>query len=134
MEIPAGLILSVTPVYITLLALLWLPFTMRAAFYRIKTKILIGDGGDPEMLRRMRAHANFIESVPLALLLLVAMEVWGAANGWLHGLGVLLVFGRITHYLGLSEMGPSVLRVVGQFSTFTVYLLGCGWMLVAMLR
>ena len=33
-------------------------------------KIYLGDGGDPEMLAAIRAHGNFIEFVPLCLLLI----------------------------------------------------------------
>ena len=58
--------LSVTPLYLALLCLLWILFTMRAGFYRAKKEINLGDGGDPELLRRIRGHGNFIESVPLA--------------------------------------------------------------------
>ena len=40
--------LSITPMYIALLGILFVPFTMRVGLYRVKNKILIGDGADPE--------------------------------------------------------------------------------------
>ena len=45
--------INVVPIYAAILALIFIPITMRAGLYRVKTKIFIGDGGDPEMLRRL---------------------------------------------------------------------------------
>jgi len=84
MELPS--LLSVTPIYIAVLGLVFITLTMRAGLYRAKTKIFIGVGDDPEMLRRMRGQANFVETVPIALFLLLTMEVLGASSIWLHAL------------------------------------------------
>ena len=128
MELPS--LLSVTPVYIAILGLLFIAFTMRVGLYRGKTKIFIGTGDDPEMVRRMRGQANFIETVPIALFLLIVMEVLGASDTWLHILGLALVLGRIAHYLGLTEMGPQVFRVIGMVATLITILIGSLWILI----
>ncbi|MCX2981568.1 glutathione S-transferase [Halieaceae bacterium IMCC14734] len=130
MNIPDASLISVIPLYTALLGLLFIPFTLRVGTYRIKNNILIGDGDDPEMLRRIRGQANFIETVPLALILLIMMELCGAGDTWLHALGALLVFGRIAHYVGLTEVGPGLLRPIGMMSTLLVYLVPSGWLLV----
>jgi uncharacterized membrane protein YecN with MAPEG domain len=129
MELPAISLLSVTPVYAALLGLLFIPFTARAGFYRVQSKIFIGDGDDPELLRRIRGQGNFIETVPIALILLIVMELSGAGSSWLNALGALLVFGRLTHYVAITELGPNSLRAVGMVSTLSVYLVSCGWIL-----
>lgn len=129
MDLPTSL--SVTPIYIAVLGLLFIPMTMRAVMYRVKENILIGVGEDPEMLRRVRGQANFTETVPIALFLLIAMELLGAPGTWLHALGGLLVFGRITHYLGLTEMGPAMLRPVGMVSTLLTILVSAIWILLS---
>ena len=121
--------LSITPIYLALLALFFLPITMRVGFYRLSTKVLIGDGGDPEMIRRMRGQANFVETVPLAALLLVVMELSGASQTWLHSLCAALLIGRILHYIGLTEIGPMVARSIGMFATIATYLAASGWLL-----
>ncbi len=133
MDTPTISLLSVSPLYVALLGLLWVPLTLRVGLYRVRTKINLGDGGDQELLRRMRGHGNFIESVPLALVLLVVMELSGASPTWLHGLGVLLVAGRISHYLGVTGLGPFLCRPVGMISTITVYLVSGGWLLYSSL-
>ncbi len=127
MELPP--VLSITPTYIAILGLLFLPFTIRAGLYRVKAKILIGTGDDPEMVRRMRGQANFIETVPISLFLLITMEILGASDIWLHGLGIALVLGRISHYLGLTEIAPRQFRVIGMVATLLVILISSLWIL-----
>lgn len=126
-------LLSITPVYISTLGLLFILFTVRTALYRIQNKILIGVGDDPEMLRLIRGHANFIETVPMALFLLVMMEVLGASGVWLHSLGLGLVIARIAHYLGLTEAAPLSFRTVGMFVTLLTILISSFWILIRML-
>lgn len=133
METTSVALLSVTPLYLALLCLLWILFTMRAGFYRAKKEINLGDGGDPELLRRIRGHGNFIESVPLAVALLVVMELVGASSAWLNTLGSMLVVGRLLHYLGITEIGPFLCRPIGMFATLSVYLAGSLWIIYSQL-
>ena len=131
MELPP--VLSITPIYVAILGLLFLPITIRVGLYRIKSKIKIGSGDDPEMVRRMRGQANFIETVPMALFLLIAMEVLGASHTWLHALGLTLVLGRIVHYFGVIGMVPLAFRVVGIAVTMLTILLGSIWIVIDVL-
>ena len=133
MDVPALSVLSVTPLYVALLGLIFSPYTVRVGLYRVKSEIFLGDGGDTELLRRIRGQGNFIETVPIALILLIVMELTGAGNNWLHALGALLVFGRLSHYAAITEFGPKLLRPVGMVSTITVYMVGCGWLLYNLL-
>ncbi len=126
-------VLSITPIYVAILGLLFLPITMRVALYRIKSRISLGTGDDPEMVRRMRGQANFIETVPMALFILIVMEVLGASNTWLHPLGLTLVLGRIAHYFGLIEMAPLVFRVIGIAATLLTIFLGSIWIAIDVL-
>lgn len=126
-------LLNTTPLYIAILGLLFIPITMRVGFYRLKSKIYIGTGEDPEMLRRMRGQANFIETVPMALFLLVTMELLGAPHLWLHALCGALVFGRAAHYLGLTELGPGGLRPLGMVLTLLTVLISSCWILFRVL-
>lgn len=126
-------ILSITPLYAAIFGLLFIPFTLRVGLYRVKNTINLGDGGDPELLRRIRGQGNFIETVPIALILLIVMELSGASSIWLHSLGALLVFGRVCHYAAITELGPFVLRPVGMVSTLSTYLVACGWLFYSFL-
>lgn len=127
MQLPA--LLSVTPIYIAILGLLFIPLTLRVGLYRLRNRIDIGDGNDDTLLRQIRCQANFVETVPLAVALLLVMELMGAGSTWLHVLGATLVIARILHFLGLSGIGPFQARVLGMVGTFVVYLVGSGWIL-----
>ncbi len=131
MELPS--VLNITPIYIAILGLLFLPITIRVSLYRIKSRISLGTGDDPEMVRRMRGQANFIETVPMALFLLIVMEVLGASNTWLHALGLTLVLARIAHYLRLTEMAPLAFRATGMVATLLTILLGSTWIAIDLL-
>ncbi len=128
MELPS--ILSVTPIYIALLGILFIPFTMRVGLYRVKNNINLGDGKDDELIKLGRGQGNFIETVPLAVVLLLLMEVLGSGDIWLHALGALLVGGRLLHYVGITGLGLFVFRPIGMFATLGVYLVSSVWILV----
>ena len=78
----------------------WL--AMRCGRVRAQGKISIGDGGNDLLTRRMRAQANFIEQVPLTLLLYGVVEATGKAPFWLAWLGALFLLGRIAHAFGME--------------------------------
>ncbi len=133
MELPSISLLSVTPIYIAILGLVFVPITLRVGLYRLNNKVDIGDGGSDHLLRLIRCQANFVETTPLAVVLLVVMELMGAGDTWLHSLGATLVVARLAHYLGFSGMGPFVGRPVGMVGTFAVYIVSSVWILMAAL-
>jgi uncharacterized protein len=78
----------------------WL--AMRCGKIRSAEKIGFGDGGNEMMIRRMRAQANFVEQVPLTLLLAGAVEAVGKGGQWLLPLGALFLLGRVAHAIGMD--------------------------------
>jgi uncharacterized membrane protein YecN with MAPEG domain len=131
MDISLPTMLSITPIYIAILGLMLVPMTLYVGAYRVKNKVDLGDNGDKDLIRRIRSHANFIESVPLAVVLLICVELMGAGNMWLHGLGATLVIGRALHFLAMAKIGPFIGRPIGMFATMGVYLVSSIWILVA---
>jgi len=109
----------VTAFYAALLAALFLVLSVRVIGWRREKRVEIGDGGERELLRRMRVHANFAEYVPYALLLMALSESMTPPRPLLHLLGVLLVIGRLLHAYGLGQT-PQILRyrVLGMTLTF----------------
>ncbi len=108
----------VTPLYAGLLALLYVVLAMRTAAYRGTAKADLGDGGDPEMLVRIRAHGNASEYVPLGIVLLLLCELIGAPGIALHALGLMLLIGRALHAAGFWTAPPTMaLRVAGILLT-----------------
>lgn len=81
-----------------------------------------GDGapGAAALKIAVRAHANFAEFVPLALILLGAIEAAGAPHGLLLGLAVALVLARLAHPIGMARAAPNPLRAGGALVTWAV--------------
>ena len=94
--------IMVTPLYAGLLVLLFIGLSLRVIRSRRGREISLGDGGNPAMLRVIRGHANFVEYVPLALLLMLILEISRFSIYVLHALGILLVVGRLLHGYALS--------------------------------
>ena len=92
--------------------------SMRVGRVRHAAKVSVGDGGDERLLRRMRAHANFIENTPLVLILIGAVELSGKGGAWLAVVGGLYILGRVCHALGMDGGGAvEKLRGVGTLIT-----------------
>ena len=67
----------------------------------------------------IRVHGNAIEYVPLALILMLIVELGGASRMLLHACGIALVAARIVHAYGLTRTaGASTGRVLGTTVTF----------------
>lgn len=111
----------ITLLYAGLCTLLVVFLAVRVAQWRFRHKIGIGDGGDRELLKRVRAHANAIENMPLALILLGGMELNGYSDSLIHGFGSVLLVSRLAHAWGLSHSsGTSRGRLMGSFFTWTL--------------
>jgi uncharacterized protein len=123
--------LSITSTYALLLLPVWLALWVGVASKRSELKASIGDAGDLELLQRIRRHGNFIEFVPLVLVLMTLAELQGAGPISLHAAGVLLVVGRIAHPFGLKiDDAGHPLRYVGNSTN----LLAAAILAVALLR
>lgn len=115
---------SITPLYAALITLLYFVLSWRVIMYRRANVISLGDSGDKNLLKRMRAQANCAEYAPLALILMLLVELRGAPGIAVHGLGLLLLAGRILHPLGFAVTPQKIiLRQIGMVLTFASLLL-----------
>ena len=103
-------------------AILNLWISIRVGQMRHAIKVSVGDGGDERLLRRMRAHANFIENTPLVLILIAAVELSGKGGAWLAVVGGLYILGRVCHALGMDGGAIEKLRGVGTLVTMLTQL------------
>lgn len=119
---------SVVLLYSSLLALLLIALSYNVVRLRQQHQVGIGSGSIQALERAVRAHANFCEYVPMALLLLALIESGGNVPAWaLHLLGLLLLAGRVAHAFGLSRSaGTSRARVTGTMLTWMVLLVAAG--------
>ncbi|MEK0162452.1 MAPEG family protein [Phaeobacter sp. JH20_36] len=120
MEQTPQIALAVTAIFV----LLSIPMAISVGVRRAKTGILLLHGDDDVLLRRIRAHGNFVEYVPLALLALAGAEIAGTA-AWLVALcGAVLILARLIHYFGLLASADSKGRAVGAaLTTLAMFML-----------
>jgi len=79
MTLPASpeIAFAVTPIYAGLLGLLFVGLSLWVVARRVRARAASGDGGDPALSDAIRAHGNFAEYVPLALILMAMGEALG---------------------------------------------------------
>jgi uncharacterized membrane protein YecN with MAPEG domain len=127
--------MTVTMITAGILGLLMLVLGIRIVQLRMQTRISLGDGDNPDMLTRMRAHGNAAEWIPIGLILLFLAEQASGAD-WLVVAGAaLLVAGRLLHPFGLANRSPNAARTLGMVFTWTavgglalmVFVHGIGW-------
>lgn len=116
---------TVTPVFAALLALIFVYLSVRTILKRRKVKVAVGDGGNVDLQRAQRAHANFIEYVPIALLVLTFLEMRAVGSYVMIGLCSLLFLGRCIHAYGISNPKENyTFRKTGMYMTFASLVLG----------
>jgi uncharacterized protein len=110
----------ITSLYASLSTLLIVRLTLSVIKLRRKNRISVGDGGNEELQLAIRTHSNAVEYIPIALLLLLTLELNGAPKILIHLLGATLIIGRIIHSMGLPAKNLQK-RVLGM--QITIYLL-----------
>jgi uncharacterized membrane protein YecN with MAPEG domain len=97
--------LPITLMYAGLFGLFGLYLSARAGMYRgtAKASILYGDPINMELAERVRVHQNFLEYVPMMLILMGLIEANGGSRMFLYIVGDLLILARIAHLIGLKH-------------------------------
>jgi uncharacterized protein len=112
---------SITLITTAVLALLASVLAIMVIIQRVRLKIESGDGGNPVMAQAVRAHANFAEHVPMALLAIACSEVTGTSRVLILVCASALIFARVLSAVGLSRsLGPSISRQAGASITIAI--------------
>jgi len=119
------IILPITLTVAGAAAILHIWLSVRVSRLRRPLQIGVGDGGNEVLARRMRAHGNYAENMPLFLILLGFVELAAGGNLWLWGAAILFILARIAHAFGMDRPGANPLRV-GGISLSWLVLLGLG--------
>lgn len=110
--------MTILPVSLTFAAVaglinIWL--MIRVGRVRTQEQVMVGDGGNERVIRRMRAHSNYIESTAFVMLLVVLVELAIGPSTWLWAIGGVYFLGRIAHAVGMD--GTMNARFVGTLTT-----------------
>lgn len=126
--------MMILPFYAALLAILFVYLSMRTIRIRRRLRIGLGHADNPELLRAIRVHANFAEYVPMALVLILLVELSAARPWFVHTLGCALLIARLSHAYGMRQQRENFrFRVVGMVMTFAVLLTSAIYLLGALL-
>ena len=94
----------------------------RVGQVRIKEKVSIGDGDNPALFARIRAHGNYVEKAPFALIGLFALAMMSAHPIALHIFGAVFFIGRILHAHGMAQKGSNGKgRLIGMIMTLFTF-------------
>ena len=111
--------------YAGIFAVFALVLSFRAGSFRGKTgiSILYGDPQNMQLAERIRVHQNFLEYVPIILILMGISELNGASSTMLYSVGTLLVVARIAHLVGLKHDNMAHIgRLIGAGGTALITL------------
>jgi len=109
----------VSVVYIVFSAFLIFHLSMQVIKLRRKHKVRLGDAGHSDLINAISAQSNAIEYLPIALLLLLGLEINTANIIIIHVCGITLLLGRLVHARAMRTDNLK-LRVTGMQITFYV--------------
>lgn len=101
--------LTITPLYLALAGLLFVYLSINVIRARFKHRVSVGDGGNKELIKAMRVHANFAEYAPIAFLLVAVVELQGGPAWLVHALGFGVLAARVAHAVGFGSTPQIVL-------------------------
>lgn len=111
----------VTPLFAAIFALMCVFLALAVIKVRFGHKVLYGDGDVRDLRVAMRTHANFIENVPLALLLMWMIETVLFDSRFAMILGSVLLVGRVLHIIGMKNPKKFMIcRQIGMIATLLV--------------
>jgi uncharacterized membrane protein YecN with MAPEG domain len=112
---------TITALYAALLGLLGAALTINVIVNRVRAKVDFADGGVAALAQAIRAHANFAEQAPIALIIIGLAEVLGTRPLIVHVFGVVLVLARLASAVGLNRtLKNSPPRQIGASGTILV--------------
>lgn len=111
---------NITLLIAGLCGLLQFALTLCVIARRAQTGVSFLDGGDEQLLRRIRAHGNFTENAPMALLLMLLLELRNFNTTGLWVFGGLLILARILNAQSILTNNAAWSRRGGTVMTLAV--------------
>lgn len=122
--------IPITLLYVSIFAIFALVLSFRAGGFRGKSgiSVLFGEPANMELAERVRTHQNFLEYVPIFLIVFAAIELNGGSSIFLYVVGDLMIIARIAHAIGLKHdnMGHPG-RFIGAAGTALITLVTAGY-------
>ena len=123
-------VLSVTSVCAAVFAIMIAALSLQVSLRRVKLGgIDFGDGDDTTLRRRIRAHGNFIEYAPLAVVCVGLLEIQKAPENLVLGIAFSFVLTRIVHAAGMLLASTPTLRAIAMMIQHVTFLTVAGSLL-----
>ncbi len=122
--------IPITLTFASIFTLFALILSFRAGSFRGKTgvSVLFGEPQNMELAERVRAHQNFLEYVPIIIIVMGAIEANGGSSTFLYVVGDLLIIARIAHAVGLKHDNMAHKgRLIGAGGTALIMLATAGY-------
>ncbi len=124
--------------YVALCIFFYIYLSIAVIIARRRCGAIIGDIGNMQLLRSIRAHGNFSEYAPLFLIALGSAEHAGLSHHAIHFFGLFFFSGRILHAYSLlyaehwqtNEKPFLKFRQIGMAATFLCLVLLAGYLLI----
>ena len=114
---------SIMATYLALLALLYTVLAVQVGRLRQRDRVVFGDNGSEQLRSAIRAHANFIEYVPIITLMVAMLEMSGLSAAWVHLLMAALLVSRLLHPLGMYAAPNTLQFRIGRVGGITITVL-----------
>lgn len=125
---------AITAFYAGLLGLLSIAIAIAVGRVRGNANVSVGDGGNLEVIAAMRRHANFVEFVPMTLILIALLELNGVGDSAIHGLGAVLLVARLSHAFGYrADESFGAFRSIGAIGSTLALLVASVWSIIVFL-
>ena len=123
--------LQVTTFLAGVFALLMVPLSLQVSIRRVKLdRTVNGATGDETLRRRIRAHGNFIEYVPTALIAVGLVEFGGGGKPLVVSLAVAFCLSRVLHAVGMLYTSTPTLRAGAMLIQHAAFLIAGIWLVI----
>ena len=122
--------MPITLMYASFLAIFALVLSFKAGSARGQSglSVLFGEPANMELAQKVRVHQNFLEYVPIFLILFAAIEANGGSSMFLFVVGDLMIIARIAHAIGLKHDNMAHKgRLIGAGGTALLTLVAAGY-------
>lgn len=109
---------------------LLLVLAFNVSLMRLKNKISLGDGDNPQLMKAIRVHANGTEQVPMFGLIILALTFMLASQTILSILVLTFTFSRLAHAYGML-FKVHILRRAGAGITYLLQAVGVVILLIS---
>ena len=115
--------LDATLIYAPQFGLVFAALTLIVVILRLRNNIPYGDGGNDVLLHAVRAHGNFIEYVPMILILAALLESTNYHGISVHGMLGFLLLARLSHATAMFlDTGSGLYRITRVFGALTTWM------------